>query len=140
MPDKTAQDFTDDGFFITGDLAKRDVDGYLQIVGRDKDLIISGGFNVYPKEIELILDEQPGVLESAVVAAPHTDFGEGVVAILVTQPGNSIDLDTVKAAATEKLAKFKQPKEYVIAESLPRNSMGRVQKNVLREQVKDTFI
>ena len=140
MPDKTAQDFTDDGFFITGDLAKRDVDGYLQIVGRDKDLIISGGFNVYPKEIELILDEQPGVLESAVVAAPHTDFGEGVVAILVTQPGNSIDLDTVKAAATEKLAKFKQPKEYVIAESLPRNSMGKVQKNVLREQVKDTFI
>lgn len=140
MPDKTAQDFTADGFFITGDLAKRDADGYLQIVGRDKDLIISGGFNVYPKEIELILDEQPGVLESAVVAAPHTDFGEGVVAILVAQQGGSIDVDAVKAAVSDKLAKFKQPKEYVIAESLPRNTMGKVQKNLLREQVADTFI
>ena len=140
MPEKTAQEFNPDGFFITGDLAKRDADGYLHIVGRDKDLIISGGFNIYPKEIELILDEQPGVLESAVVAAPHTDFGEGVVAILVAQTGSTIDINAIKAAASDKLAKFKQPKEYVIAESLPRNTMGKVQKNVLREQVKGAFV
>ncbi len=139
MPEKTAQEFTDDGFFITGDLAKRDADGYLHIVGRDKDLIISGGFNVYPKEIELILDEQANVLESAVVAAPHADFGESVVAVLVAQPGNSIDIDAVKSAASAQLAKFKQPKEYVIVDTLPRNTMGKVQKNLLREQVKDTF-
>ena len=147
MPEKTAQEFTSDGFFITGDLAKRDRDGYLHIVGRDKDLIISGGFNIYPKEIELLLDDQPGVLESAVVAAPHADFGEGVVAILVAQSNNqiknsqaNIDIESIKATASDRLAKFKQPKEYVIVESLPRNSMGKVQKNVLREHVKDTFL
>ena len=139
MPEKTAQEFKPDGFFITGDLAKRDNDGYIHIVGRDKDLIISGGFNVYPKEIELILDEQPGVLESAVVAAPHPDFGEGVVAILVAQDGAGIDIESIKAAAGTAIAKFKQPKEYVILDALPRNTMGKVQKNVLREQVKTTF-
>lgn len=139
MPEKTAQEFKPDGFFITGDLAKRDADGYLHIIGRDKDLIISGGFNVYPKEVELILDSQPGVLESAVVAAPHADFGEGVVAVLVAQTGQTIDINTVKAAASEALAKFKQPKEYLLLESLPRNTMGKVQKNILREQVRDTF-
>ena len=139
MPEKTAQEFKPDGFFITGDLAKRDADGYLHIVGRDKDLIISGGFNVYPKEIELILDDQPGVLESAVVAAPHADFGEGVVAVLVAKANHSIDLSSVKAAAAEALAKFKQPKEYILLDALPRNTMGKVQKNMLRDQVKDTF-
>jgi len=139
MPEKTAQEFKPDGFFITGDLAKRDADGYLHIVGRDKDLIISGGFNVYPKEIELILDDQPGVLESAVVAAPHADFGEGVVAVLVAKANHSIDLRSVKAAASEALAKFKQPKEYILLDALPRNTMGKVQKNMLRDQVKDTF-
>ena len=139
MPEKTAQEFKPDGFFITGDLAKRDTDGYLHIVGRDKDLIISGGFNVYPKEIELILDDQPGVLESAVVAAPHPDFGEGVVAVLVAQTAQTIDLDSIKAAASETLAKFKQPKEYLLLDALPRNTMGKVQKNILRDQVKDTF-
>jgi len=139
MPEKTAQDFKPDGFFITGDLAKRDADGYLHIVGRDKDLIISGGFNVYPKEIELILDDQPGVLESAVVAAPHPDFGEGVVAVLVAQTNQTIEIDSVKAAASETLAKFKQPKEYLLLDALPRNTMGKVQKNILRDQVADIF-
>ena len=139
MPEKTAQEFKPDGFFITGDLAKRDADGYLHIVGRDKDLIISGGFNVYPKEIELILDDQPDVLESAVVAAPHPDFGEGVVAVLVARASQTIDIDSVRAAASETLAKFKQPKEYLLLDALPRNTMGKVQKNILRDQVKDTF-
>ncbi len=139
MPEKTAQEFKPDGFFITGDLAKRDADGYLYIVGRDKDLIISGGFNVYPKEIELILDDQPGVLESAVVAAPHADFGEGVVAVLVAQTNQTVDIDSIKTAARESLAKFKQPKEYILLDNLPRNTMGKVQKNILRDQVKDTF-
>ena len=106
----------------------------------DQCLIISGGFNIYPKEIELILDEHPAVLESAVVAAPHADFGEGVVAVVVARnKGGQLDVDAIKIAASDKLAKFKQPKEYVIVESLPRNSMGKVQKNVLREQVKDSF-
>ncbi len=139
MPEKTAQEFTPDGYFITGDLAKQDADGYIHIVGRDKDLIISGGFNIYPKEIELVLDEQTGVLESAVVAAPHADFGEGVVAILVAQSGQSIDIDAVKTEVAKTLAKFKQPKKYMVLDALPRNTMGKVQKNVLREQVADSF-
>jgi len=139
MPEKTAEEFKPDGFFITGDLAKRDADGYLHIVGRDKDLIISGGFNIYPKEIELILDEQPGVLESAVVAAPHADFGEGVVAVLVAQASQTIDIESIREAASETLAKFKQPKEYVVLDELPRNTMGKVQKNILRDQVADIF-
>ncbi len=139
MPEKTALEFTPDGFFITGDLAKQDADGYIHIVGRDKDLIISGGFNIYPKEIELVLDEQAGVVESAVVAAPHPDFGEGVVAILVAHNGQTIDIEAVKIEVATTLAKFKQPKKYIVLEKLPRNTMGKVQKNVLRDQVADSF-
>jgi malonyl-CoA/methylmalonyl-CoA synthetase len=140
MPEKTAEELLEDGFFITGDLAKRDGDGYITIVGRDKDLIISGGFNVYPKEIELVLDDLDGVLESAVVAAPHPDFGEGVVAILVTEDKRTIDLDAARQQVAEQLARFKQPKSYMIVSELPRNTMGKVQKNLLREQVRDTFV
>lgn len=139
MPEKTAEELRANGFFITGDLAIKSADGYISIVGRDKDLIISGGFNIYPKEIELLLDDSDGVLESAVVSAPHPDFGEGVVAILVANPGSSIDVEAIKSAVTTDLAKFKQPKSYVVVPELPRNAMGKVQKNILREQVKDTF-
>lgn len=139
MPEKTVEELRDNGFFITGDLAKKDQDGYVHIVGRDKDLIISGGFNIYPKEIELLLDEQPGVLESAVVSAPHADFGEGVVAVLVAQPGQTIDVDQIRNNMEGSIAKFKQPKSYQLIKELPRNTMGKVQKNVLRDQVKDFF-
>ncbi len=139
MPEKTAEELRDNGFFITGDLAKRDSDGYIHIVGRDKDLIISGGFNVYPKEIELVLDEVDGVLESAVVAAPHPDFGEGVVAVLVADNDTSIDINAAQETVSAQLAKFKQPKSYLVLPALPRNTMGKVQKNILREQVKNTF-
>ena len=139
MPEKTAEELLDDGFFITGDLAKIDSHGFIHIVGRDKDLIISGGFNIYPKEIELLLDEQPGVLESAVVGVPHADFGEGVVAVLVAQENESVDTDAIAAALSATVAKFKQPKNYVIVPELPRNAMGKVQKNALREQYGDLF-
>ena len=139
MPEKTAEEMRGDGFFITGDLGRIDADGYLHIVGRGKDLVISGGYNVYPKEVELLLDEQPGVLESAVIGAPHPDFGESVVAVLVPEAGAEIDLDAVRAALGEKLARFKQPRHYVVLDALPRNTMGKVQKNILREQYRHVF-
>ena len=139
MPDKTAEEFRPDNFFITGDLAKKDADGYIHIVGRNKDLIISGGFNVYPKEIEAVLDEQAGVLESAVVGAPHADFGEGVVAVLVAKPDQNIDIDLIKSTIATTLAKFKQPKHYQTVNELPRNTMGKVQKNILRDKVNGIF-
>lgn len=138
MPDKTAEDMRGDGFFITGDMGRIDEDGYLHIVGRGKDLIISGGYNVYPKEVELLLDEQPGVRESAVIGAPHPDFGESVVAVLVAD-GGEMDLDAVKAALDGKLARFKQPRHYVVIPELPRNTMGKVQKQILRETYCDVF-
>ena len=128
-----------DGFFITGDLGRIDEDGYVHIVGRDKDLIISGGYNIYPKEIELLLDEQPGVLESAVIGVPHPDFGETVVGVLVAEPGESPDLEAIEAAAQQSLARFKHPRKLVVVESLPRNTMGKVQKNLLRDSYKDMF-
>ncbi len=134
MPEKTAEELLESGFFITGDLAKIDSHGYVHIVGRDKDLIISGGFNIYPKELELLLDEQPGVLESAVIGAPHADFGEGVVAVLVQKNGETIDCDSIASNLSATIAKFKQPKEYIVVSELPRNAMGKVQKNVLRDQ------
>ncbi|KMW57764.1 Acetoacetyl-CoA synthetase [Candidatus Rhodobacter oscarellae] len=140
MPEKTAEELRADGFFITGDLAKQGEDGYVTIVGRGKDLIISGGYNIYPKEVELALDDQPGVQESAVVGAPHPDFGESVVAVIVPEPGAQIDLDAVKAQVAEGLARFKQPRHYAVAEALPRNTMGKVQKNVLREEFKSVFV
>ena len=138
MPEKTAAELRDDGWFITGDLGRIDADGYVSIVGRGKDLIISGGFNIYPKEIELVLDEQPGVLESAVIGVPHPDFGETPVGVLVSD-AQSPDLEAVHAAVKSDLARFKHPAKYVVVDALPRNTMGKVQKNVLRETYKDLF-
>jgi len=137
-PEKTKADFRPDGFFITGDLGRIDADGYLAIVGRAKDLIITGGLNVYPKEIETAIDELDGVSESAVIGAPHPDFGEGVVAVVVkSDPG--IDAPSILAGVADKLAKFKQPKQVVFVEALPRNAMGKVQKKDLRATYEDLF-
>lgn len=138
MPEKTAEELREDGFFITGDLARIDSDGYISIVGRDKDLIISGGYNIYPKEIELVLDDQPGVSESAVVGVPHNDFGETVVGVLVAEIGD-IDIEKIEAAIAESLARFKHPRKLIVVDSLPRNTMGKVQKNILREKYADLF-
>ncbi len=137
MPEKTAEELRDDGFFITGDLARIDSDGYVTIVGRGKDLIITGGYNVYPKEVELVLDGQPGVRESAVIGAPHADFGESVVAVLVAD--GALDLEQVRRATEAALARFKQPRHYVVVDALPRNTMGKVQKNRLRENYAHVF-
>ncbi len=139
MPEKTAEEFRPDGFFITGDLAYLDEEGYVVIVGRAKDLIISGGFNVYPKEVEEVLDALPGVGESAVVGLPHPDFGEGVVAFVVPEPGAEPEETALLAALGEKLAKFKQPKRIFFQAELPRNAMGKVQKNLLRESKAGLF-
>jgi malonyl-CoA/methylmalonyl-CoA synthetase len=139
MPEKTAEELREDGFFITGDLGKIDEDGYVHIVGRNKDLIISGGYNIYPKEIELLLDDQPGVLESAVIGVPHPDFGESVVGVLVPEKGAQIDTDAIMSAISGALARFKQPRRLEVVDSLPRNTMGKVQKNLLREQYADSF-
>lgn len=139
MPEKTREELRDDGFFITGDLALIDSRGYVHIVGRGKDLIISGGFNIYPKEIELFLDALPGVRESAVVGAPHPDFGESVVAVLVPEAGHSIDIDAVEAAARKDLAGFKRPRRFEVVDELPRNTMGKVQKKELRDRFANVF-
>lgn len=139
MPEKTAAELRENGFFITGDLGLIDPDGYVQIVGRDKDLIISGGYNIYPKEIELVLDAQPGVLESAVIGVPHADFGETVLGLIVPAKGETPDLAQIKEATTASLARFKHPRELLIVKELPRNTMGKVQKNILRETHKNTF-
>ena len=139
MPEKTAEELRPDGFFITGDLGKIDADGYVHIVGRNKDLIISGGYNIYPKEIELVLDDQPGVLESAVIGVPHPDFGETPVGILVPAPGAGPDLDQVMQAVGQSLARFKHPRKLVLMEALPRNTMGKVQKNLLRSEFAGLF-
>ena len=138
MPEKTAEELREDGFFITGDLGRIDEDGYVSIVGRNKDMIIAGGYNIYPKEIELVLDEQPGVMESAVIGVPHPDFGESVVGILVAE-GDGPDVDKIKAGLGAQLARFKQPQRLIVIDELPRNTMGKVQKNVLRETYKDLF-
>ena len=132
MPEKTASEFRPDGYFITGDMTRKDENGYYRIVGRSKDLIISGGYNVYPKEIESYLDEMPGVLESAVVGRPHPDFGEAVVAFIVKDGTADIDENAITAFVKDKLANFKVPKQVFILEELPRNTMGKVQKNELR--------
>jgi len=133
MPEKTKAEFRDDGFFITGDLGKIDGDGYVHILGRGKDLVISGGFNVYPKEIESEIDAMPGVIESAVIGVPHADFGEGVTAVLVCDKGAQIDETSVLKALDGRLAKFKMPKRVFVVDELPRNAMGKVQKNILRD-------
>jgi malonyl-CoA/methylmalonyl-CoA synthetase len=138
-PEKTAAEFRSDGFFITDDLGKIDESGYVHILGRAKDLIISGGFNVYPKEVEAEIDALDGVIESAVIGLPHGDFGEGVAAIVVPAPGASLEEQSVQDALATRLAKFKLPKRVIFVDDLPRNAMGKVQKNLLRETFKDLF-
>jgi malonyl-CoA/methylmalonyl-CoA synthetase len=134
MPEKTAEEFTADGFFKTGDVGRFDADGYLAIVGRSKDLIISGGYNVYPKEIETIIDEMDEVAESAVIGVPHPDFGEAVTAVVVPREGGTRDETKVIAYLKARIANFKVPKRVFFIEELPRNTMGKVQKNLLRER------
>jgi len=132
MEQKTAESFREDGFFITGDMAVRDADGYISIVGRDKDLIISGGLNVYPKEVEGMIDAIDGVLESAVIGVPHRDFGEAVVAVVVREDP-ALEASAIETTLSTQLAKFKQPKSVIFVDALPRNSMGKVQKAELRK-------
>ncbi len=139
MPEKTADEFTTDLWFKTGDVGCIDADGVLTIVGRSKDLVISGGYNVYPAEIEALLNELPGVAESAVVGVPHRDFGEAVVAVVVPRPGAALDTAAMIAAVKSRIAGFKVPKQLFVVEELPRNAMGKVQKNLLREQHKALF-
>ena len=139
MPEKTAAEFRDDGFFITGDLGKIDERGYVHIVGRGKDLIITGGFNVYPKEIESEIDALPGVVESAVIGVPHPDFGEGVTAIVVKDKSADISERAILEALESRLAKFKLPKRVIFVDEFPRNAMGKLQKNVLRDRYADLY-
>jgi len=134
MPEKTREEFTDDRYFRTGDMGKWDANGYLSIVGRGKDLIITGGYNVYPKEIESYLDELPGVFESAVIGVPHRDFGEAVTAVVVPKPGATLDEARLIAALKGRIANFKVPKQVHVVPELPRNQMGKVQKNLLRDR------
>ncbi len=140
MPEKTAEEFTPDGFFKTGDVGKVDERGYVTIVGRSKDLIISGGYNVYPAEIEGYINDMKGVAESAVVGVPHPDFGEVGVAVVTLKPGASVQPEAVLAELKAKLANFKIPKRCFVVPELPRNTMGKVQKNLLRDQYKTLFI
>lgn len=139
MKEKTAAEFRDDGFFISGDLGLIDDQGYLNIVGRDKDLVISGGFNVYPAEVEAALDALPEVAESAVIGLPHPDFGEGVAAALILRKDAEITEQDVRSRLERELAKYKVPKRVFFLDLLPRNAMGKIQKNVLRESYKNTF-
>jgi malonyl-CoA/methylmalonyl-CoA synthetase len=134
MPEKTKEEFTNDGWFKTGDVGKLDSRGYVSIVGRSKDLIISGGYNVYPAEIEGYINEMPGVAESAVIGVPHPDFGEAVVAVAIPKNGTAIESETIIASLKTKIANFKVPKRVFIETDLPRNAMGKVQKNLLREK------
>ena len=139
MPEKTAEEFTDEGFFKTGDVGKIDTRGYVTIVGRSKDLIISGGYNVYPAEIEGYINEMPGVAESALVGVPHPDFGEVGVAVVIAKPGARLDADAIVTTLKSQLANFKIPKKCFVVAELPRNTMGKVQKNLLRDQYKGLF-
>ena len=139
MPGKTAAEFSDDGFFVSGDLAVMDQSGRVRIVGRDKDLVISGGLNVYPREIEQALDALPGVLESAVIGVPHADLGEGLVAVICAPTEMAPDEASVINALKVTLAGFKMPRRVFRVDALPRNTMGKVQKNVLRETYAGTF-
>ena len=140
MPEKTKEEFTPDGYFKTGDVGKIDTRGYITIVGRSKDLIISGGYNVYPAEIEAYINDMPGVAESALVGVPHPDFGEVGVAIVIAKPGASLDAEQLITGLKSQLANFKIPKRCFVVDELPRNTMGKVQKNLLREQHKQLFI
>ena len=137
MPEKTAEEFAEGGWFRTGDVAMIDADGYVHLVGRAKDLIISGGYNVYPKEIETLIDEMPEVDESAIVGVPHKDFGEAGVAVVVLREGAALDEAALIARLKEQIANYKVPKHAFFVESLPRNTMGKVQKNLLRDRYRD---
>ena len=139
MPEKTKEEFTADGFFKTGDVGKIDARGYIKIVGRSKDLIISGGYNVYPAEIEGYINDLPGVAESALIGVPHPDFGEVGVAVVISKPGASLKSAEIIGVLKSKLANFKIPKQCFVVPELPRNTMGKVQKNLLREQYKGLF-
>ena len=134
MPQKTAQEFRSDGFFITGDLGLLDQDGRLSLVGRSKDLIISGGYNIYPQEIESVIDALPGVVESAVIGVPHPDFGESVIAVVVAIKDQAVTEASIIEATALQLARFKQPRRVILVDELPRNTMGKVQKNILRDR------
>ena len=136
--EKTKESFKDDGFFITGDLAKKDENGYFTIVGRDKDMIISGGLNVYPKEIEDVINQIPDISESAVIGINHHDFGEAVVALVISD-NKKLEECYVLDQLKDKIAKYKRPKKIIFLEELPRNSMGKVQKNILREKYSYLF-
>jgi malonyl-CoA/methylmalonyl-CoA synthetase len=135
MPEQTRHDFTDDGFFKTGDVGVMSADGYLSIVGRSKDIVITGGYNVYPKEIELLLDALPEVEESAVVGVPHDDFGEAVTAIIVLRPGAQLSEEAIVARLKSTIASYKVPRRVHFVKELPRNAMGKVEKKRLREQL-----
>jgi len=139
MPDKTADEFTADGYFKTGDMGTFSDGGYLSIVGRSKDLVISGGYNVYPKEIELLLDTMEGIAESAVIGLPHPDFGEAVAAVVVRQSTATLEESAIISTLKLQLANFKVPKRVFVVDELPRNAMGKVQKNLLRQQYGNTF-
>jgi malonyl-CoA/methylmalonyl-CoA synthetase len=139
MPEKTAEEFTKDGYFRTGDVGKQDERGYVHIVGRSKDLIISGGYNVYPAEVEGYINEMAGVQESALIGVPHPDFGEVGIALVIGKSGAALQADKIIADLKSKLANFKIPKRCIVVPELPRNTMGKVQKNLLREQYKATF-
>jgi malonyl-CoA/methylmalonyl-CoA synthetase len=134
MPDKTREEFTGDGYFRTGDLGEQLANGYIKIVGRAKDLIITGGLNVYPKEIEERIDALPGVAESAVIGVPDADFGEAVTAVVVARSGHAVHESEIIAALKADIAGFKVPKRVHVVESLPRNAMGKVEKKTLRER------
>jgi malonyl-CoA/methylmalonyl-CoA synthetase len=144
MPEKTAEEFTADGYFKTGDVGHfggaGKPDNHLTLVGRSKDLIISGGYNVYPKEIEGYIDEMPGVVESAVIGLPHPDFGEAVAAVVVHKPGASVDATDVINRLKGQIANYKVPKRVFVVDELPRNAMGKVQKALLRERHRATFV
>jgi malonyl-CoA/methylmalonyl-CoA synthetase len=136
-PEKTAAEFRPDGWFITGDMGRIEANGYVELVGREKDLIISGGLNVYPAEVEALLDDRPDVAEAAVIGVPHPDFGEAVVAVV--QPAGPFDPEAVRAELKRDLAGFKVPKAILTMEALPRNTMGKIQKKLLRERYADLF-
>jgi malonyl-CoA/methylmalonyl-CoA synthetase len=141
MPERTAEEFRADGFFITGDMGCMDEAGAIRIVGRAKDVVITGGLNVYPAEVEAATEALPGIAECAVIGVPHPDFGEGVVAVVTARPGAPApDEAALRAALRDTLAAFKQPKRVFVVDALPRNAMGKVRKNVLRETYAGTFI
>lgn len=139
QPEKTAEEFRDDGHFVTGDLGRFDGDGYLELVGRAKDLVIAGGLNVYPREVETEIDALPEVFESAVIGVPHADLGEAVVAVVVPAPGATVESDAIARVLAERLARFKCPREIVVVDELPRNTMGKVRKAELRRRFGELF-